>query len=89
MPQSSDFSDADVAQFAQANQQVQDIQTEYTQKLQASGGDQEKTADLQQEAQEKMIRAVEDSGLGVEKYNQILQVAQADPELVKRIQARQ
>lgn len=89
MPQSTDFSDEDVTQFAQANQQVQDIQAEYTQKLQASGGDQEKTADIQQEAQEKMVQAVEDSGLGVEKYNQILQVAQADPELVKRIQARQ
>ena len=89
MPQASDFSDEDVAKFAQANQQVQDIQAEYTQKLQASGGDQEKTASIQQEAQEKMVQAVEDSGLGVEKYNQILQAAQADPNLVKRIQARQ
>lgn len=88
-PQSADFSDEDVAKFAQANQQVQDIQTEYTQKLQDSGGDQEQTASIQQEAQEKMVQAVESSGLGVEKYNQILQVAQADPELVKRIQAQQ
>lgn len=89
MPQSSDFSDEDVAKFAQANQQVQDIQTEYTQKLQASGGDQEETASIQQEAQEKMIQAVEDTGLDVQKYNRILQVAQADPALVKRIQAQQ
>ncbi|MFA7526413.1 MAG: DUF4168 domain-containing protein [Ottowia sp.] len=89
MPQSSDFSDEDIAKFAQANQKVQDIQAEYTQKLQGSGGDQEETADIQQEAQEKMVEAVEDTGLGVEKYNQILQVAQVDPELVKRIQAQQ
>ena len=89
MPQSSDFSDEEVAQFAQANQEVQDIQSEYTGKLQDAGGDQEKAADIQQEAQEKMVQAVEDSGLGVEKYNQILQVAQADPDLVKRIQAQE
>lgn len=89
MPQSSDFSDDDVAKFAEANQQVQDIQTEYTGKLQDSGGDQEKAASIQQEAQEKMVQAVEDTGLGVDKYNQILQVAQADPELVERIQAQQ
>lgn len=88
MAQASDFTDQEVAQFAQANRKVQDIQTDYTGRLQEAAGDQEKVAEVQEEAQEKMVQAVEETGLGVDKYNQILQVAQADPALVERIEAQ-
>ena len=41
---------------------------------------------LQQEAGERMIQAVNDSeDITVDEYNQIIQAAQADPELAQRI----
>jgi hypothetical protein len=88
-PKASDFSDRDVSTFAQVNKKVQGIRAEYTQKLQTTGGDQQKTAELQREAHDKMVKAVDDSGLGVEKYNEIVHVAQTDPGLAQRIRDKQ
>lgn len=88
-PKASDISDSDITKFAQVNKKVQHLRAEYTEKLQASGTDQQKSAAIQREAQDKMVKAVEDSGLGVAKYNEIIRVAQADPALAQRIRSQQ
>jgi hypothetical protein len=41
---------------------------------------------IQEEAQQRMQAAVEESGLTVEEYNQIAQAAQADPEIDQALQ---
>lgn len=89
LPKASDISDSDITKFAQVNKKVQHIRAEYTQKLQVSGTDQQKSAEIQREAENKMVKVVEDSGLGVQKYNEIIRVAQADPALAQRIRSQQ
>lgn len=88
MPQSSDYSDREVSRFAQASAKVQDIQAEYGPQLQASTDNQEKFVQLQEEAQEKMIDAVQGAGLSVDKFNEIIHVARLDEQLAQRIQAQ-
>lgn len=89
LPRASDFSEHDIDTFAQVNKKVQAIRAQYTQKLQAAGGDEQKTAEIQHEAEDKMVKAVDDSGLGVTKYNQIIHVAEADPAFAQRIRSKQ
>lgn len=89
MPQSADFSDQEVARFAQASAKVLDLQSEYTQQLETHADDQDKVASIQQEAQDKMAEAVQGAGLSIQKYNEIIQVARLDPALAKRIQQAQ
>lgn len=89
LPKASDFSEHDVDTFARVNKKVQAIRAEYTRKLQATGGDEQKTAEVQHEAEDKMVKAVDDSGLGVAKYNQIIHVAEADPAFAQRIRSKQ
>lgn len=81
-----DFSEQQLAQFAEANKQIGDIEAQYTAQLKEDAEDPEKVLDLQRQAQDEMVQAVEDNGLDVRTYNQIFQVAQADPDLAKRIQ---
>lgn len=88
-PSASDFSRQDVARFAQANRKVQDLQARYTKKLQDAGKDQQKAAEVKQEAENKMVGAVQNTGLSVQTYNDMIQVARADPKFARRIQAQQ
>lgn len=44
---------------------------------------------IQQESNQAMISAVEDEGLGVQRFNQIAQAIQQSPELQQRFQATQ
>lgn len=69
----SNFSDADIKQFAAAAVEVTKIQQD------ASIADAEK--------QPKMVAALQASGIPPEKFNQIGQAAAADPALQQRIQA--
>ena len=62
--------DADVDNFVSAYMAVQGLNQEYTQKLQ-NVDDPEKATELQQEAQAKMQRAVNDTGLSISEYQQI------------------
>lgn len=69
----SNFSDADIKQFAAAAVEVTKIQQD------ASISDADK--------QPKMVAALQASGIAPEKFNQIGQAAAADPALQQRIQA--
>lgn len=89
LPDSSDISDQDVTQFTEAQKKVQDIKAEYRQKAQAQSQEPRKAMEVQREAQQKMLKAVKDTGMDVQKYNQIAQVAQYDTDLRKRIQQQQ
>lgn len=71
--------------FVVARAEVQEIQQEYTSRLQSAEDDQ-RAAELQSEAQEKMVTAVEDEGLSVQEFNQIAEAAQNDPEVQEKLQ---
>ncbi|MEX2353172.1 MAG: DUF4168 domain-containing protein [Gammaproteobacteria bacterium] len=82
-----ELDEATKEKFVAAYIEVQDIQTEYTAKLQEVT-DQNEAQALQQEAQQEMISAVESSGLSVTDYNSVTQVVANDPELLAEIQQR-
>ncbi|ASK33453.1 DUF4168 domain-containing protein [Alloalcanivorax mobilis] len=86
MPQSSDISDDEVEKFAEAQGKVQDIKGSYQEKVQANAKEPEKAMQIQQQAQQEMVQAVKDTGLEVQKYNQIAQLAQYDTDLRERIE---
>jgi hypothetical protein len=80
-----DVSSAEVESFAAAMLDVQQLGQEWTQRMQETD-DQEELSEMQQEAQEEMIGAIEDHGMTVEEYNEIATAAQQDPELAQEIQ---
>jgi len=83
--QQVEVSDTDLELFAEAQEQIIAIQQDYSQRLQGAE-DPERASKLQQEANEKMVSAVEESGLDVETFNTIAVAVQNDPELQQRLQ---
>ncbi|MDR5868034.1 DUF4168 domain-containing protein [Halomonas koreensis] len=83
--QAQDFSDAQLQKFADASKEIAVISQDYTQQLQEAEGD-EAQQQVRQEANDKMVEAVEQSGLEVNTFNAIGQAIQQDPELMQRVQ---
>lgn len=81
----TDFSDAQLQQFADASQEIAVISQEYTERLHAAE-DEASQQEVRVEANDKMVEAVEDSGLDVDTFNAIGQAIQQDPELMQRVQ---
>ncbi|MFN2287292.1 MAG: DUF4168 domain-containing protein [Chromatocurvus sp.] len=81
--QGGEVSDEKLGQFMVAMASVQDVQEEYAGQIQSTS-DGEKAQELRQEAQSKMISAVEDSGLSVPQYNMIAERMRTDPDLAER-----
>lgn len=79
------FSDAQLQKFADASEEIAVISQDYTQQLQNAEGD-EAQQQVRQEANSKMVEAVQNSGLKVDTFNAIGQAIQQDPELMQRVQ---
>jgi len=84
-PTDVDVSDAELQSFAEARTAITEIQQDYSQRLQGAD-DPEKANALQQEANEEMIAAVQETGLDVESFNTIAMAVQNDPELQQQLQ---
>jgi predicted lipid-binding transport protein (Tim44 family) len=82
--QQAAISDADLKTFAGAAKEVQQINQTYVPAYQAAQTEEQRKA-IEQEAMTKMADAVKEKGLTVDKYNQIVQAAQADPEVARQI----
>ncbi|HZP88707.1 MAG TPA: DUF4168 domain-containing protein [Burkholderiales bacterium] len=82
--QASQYSDADVKAFASAAVAVQAIRDLYVVKIMAAG-DEDQARQLREAAVTEMAGAVQQQGLSVERFQQILLDAQGDPALVDRI----
>jgi len=80
-----DFSDAQLQQFADASKEIAVLSQDYTQRLQAAEGE-EAQQEVRMEANEEMVKVVEESGLDVDTFNAIGQAIQQDPELMQRVQ---
>jgi hypothetical protein len=72
--------------FVSAYTDIMEIQMRYAQQLQ-SVTDEAEANGLQQAAQLEMQEAVEDNDLSIQEYNQIIQMASADPELLEELEA--
>jgi len=84
-PAAADFSEQQLQQFINASEEIATLSQEYTQQLQSAEGESAQQ-EIQQEANEKMIETVEDSGLEVDTFNAIGQAVQTNPELMQRVQ---
>ena len=83
-PAQTEVTDQEVGAFAEAQNEVGQIQQDYQGRI-ADTADPEAQQAIVEEANEKMVDAVQESGLSVERYNTILNSAHADPELQARI----
>lgn len=81
-------SDTELRQFVTASVEISKVREDYTQRLN-NAKDQPIAQQLQQEAQDKMISAVETAGLDADSYNQLAERIQASPELQERLQTLQ
>lgn len=78
------YGDEELKSFAAAAIEVQRINDFYLPKLQAAQSAQEEQ-DVQRTASGEMMQAVESKGITVDKFNEILVIAQLDPEIADRI----
>ncbi|MDN3516187.1 DUF4168 domain-containing protein [Aquisalimonas lutea] len=82
--QQQDFDDETLEQFADAYVEVGEVHREYSERLQ----DTEATEDaqqLQQEANDKMVAAIEANGLEVQEYSAVAAALERDPELREEV----
>jgi Spy/CpxP family protein refolding chaperone len=82
----TDFRDDDLEKFAEVQKPLQEIRTDYSKRLQSTQQP-EQAAKLQQEATDKMMEVIEDSGLEVATYNQIAVALQSNPELQAKVKS--
>lgn len=82
----ADFSDADLQKFADVQDDLEGIRSEYSGRLESTE-DPDQAAQLQQEASQKMVQTVQDKGLDVETYSNIALAIQSDPELRDKVQS--
>ncbi|RZU98762.1 DUF4168 domain-containing protein [Spiribacter vilamensis] len=85
--QSTDFSGEQIDQFVEAQNEVMEIRNEYVQRIESTE-DREEAMALEQEGNEMMVEAVEDTGLEVDTYSSIAQAASENQELAERIQSK-
>jgi PPE-repeat protein len=77
-------SDEQVEKFAEAYTEVAQLRDQYTQQI-VETEDPERATELQQEANQRMIEAVEGKGLSVGEYNSIAEAMDRDAELQERV----
>lgn len=78
-----DVSGAELEEFARAQMAISQIQSQYQNQVSDVETQAEMTT-LQQQANEQMVQAIEETELSVEQYNQIAQAIQADPTLQEK-----
>jgi hypothetical protein len=82
--QQGDLSDAMLQKVGAALRETVTIRQKYAERAQATKSPQEQQA-LTTQAQTEMVQAISDQGLSVQQYNQVIQMAQADPTLKQRL----
>lgn len=90
MPQEQEVpevSDEQIDAFVEAHVNVNQVREEYTQRLQEAE-DQEEAQRLQQEANQAMTDAIEDSGMDIDEYEEVAMAVNADPEIRDQVMER-
>ena len=82
--QAAEFDQEQIESFASAARRVHEIRSKWQSRLQEPGNA-DKVEELQAQARDEMMSAVEEKGLTVDTYNAIATAAQQNPELAERI----
>lgn len=80
----TDFSDKELEKFVNAQEGINGVRDEYMQKIE-SADDQTKAQELQQEANDEMVKVIEGEEMEIETYNSIATAYNSDPETRERI----
>ena len=86
-PESVDVSEAELDRVAGAYIEITNIRESFQESL-AEVTDPEEAQLMQEQAGEAMVEAVQDNGLDVQKYNQIMEAAQVDEQLREKLMSR-
>ncbi len=78
------FDQRELEQFADAYVKVGEIHTEYSQRLQEVESTDEAQS-LQQEANDEMVQAIQDTGLEVQDYSAIAAALERDPQMREQV----
>jgi hypothetical protein len=88
VPSTGAIEDKKIEQFADAYLAVESIQRSASAELQANANDPAKVAEVKTKAETAMIAAVEQNGLDVNEFNQIIQTMSADANVRSRVAAK-
>lgn len=84
-PAATEVDDATLQAFAQASLAIEEVITEWRPRIQQAE-DEAEARDLRQEANQEVLSAVQTSGLDIEAYNQVAELAQANPAVASAIE---
>ena len=84
--QSASVSETEIAQFVAANDQVNTIAADMNADLEAAATPEE-ASEVQADAQQEMVSAIEDEGLTTTRFTEIAQLARTDPAVNEKIRA--
>ena len=82
-----DISDVDLDKIADAYEAVNEVREEFQAELEGVE-DHERAQQLQMEVRDKEVEAVENQGVEVDTYNQVMRAAQMDQELENELRER-
>ncbi|WP_274426324.1 DUF4168 domain-containing protein [Chelativorans sp. YIM 93263] len=81
----AEVDDATLQAFAEASLEVEEVIAEWTPRIEEAG-EGEQANELRATANQEIAEAVRSNGIEIETYNQIYQLAQADPQVANQIQ---
>lgn len=84
--QRTDYTDAELKKFVEAQGGINEIRDEYMEKIEAADS-QEKAQELQMEANDEMVSVIEDAGLDIPTYNAIATAYNSEPKVRNRVDA--
>ncbi|MGM0767909.1 MAG: DUF4168 domain-containing protein [Pseudomonadota bacterium] len=82
--QQTNFDDQELEKFVSAQEGINEIRDEYMEKIE-SADDQAKAQELQQEANNEMVKVIEDENLEIQTYNSIATAYNSNPETRERV----
>lgn len=84
--QKTNYSDDELKKFVKVQQDISSIRQEYIPKIEKTD-DQSKAKQLQMEANDKMVAAIQDKGLDIPTYNAIATAYNSEPKVRNRVEA--
>jgi hypothetical protein len=80
-PAAGNVSPTEIRTFANATKKVEVIRKEFQAQMEEAANNPQQLAQLEEQADNQMVQAVEAEGLSVDRYNEISRAANADPAL--------
>jgi len=84
--QDTNFGDAELKRFIDAQEGVMKVREEYIEKIEAADS-QQKAQELQMEANDEMVSVIEEVGMDIPTYNAIATAYSSEPKVRNRIDA--